>query len=80
MKTKSSTKAVTRLPCCAGLRKPSTAKTSRQTHIASTCMPPPTKTERNMGPKKPEGGRKTSPCTSFQPVSSAASSGLVSSL
>ena len=48
--------------------------------MASTCMPPPTKTERNMGPKKPEGGRKTSPCTSFQPVSSAASSGLVSSL
>jgi hypothetical protein len=46
--------------------------------MARICMPLPTKTERNMGPKKPAGGRKTSPWTSFQPVSSAASSGLSS--
>ena len=55
----------------AGERKPSTAKIIVITVIVKVCTPVPTRTESIMGMR---GGRKTSPCTSFQPVSSSTSS------
>merc|ERR1719399_1036235 len=60
-----------RPPRLAGERKPSTAKTIVITAIEKVCTPVPTRTESIMGAR---GGRKTSPCTSFQPVSSSTSS------
>ena len=71
MKTKSSSIAVISPPRLAGERKPSTAKHIVMIDIASVCTPVPTKTESSIGSA---GGRKTSPWTSFQPVSSSISS------
>mmetsp|Transcript_31073 Transcript_31073/g.53148 ORF Transcript_31073/g.53148 Transcript_31073/m.53148 type:complete len:208 (-) Transcript_31073:543-1166(-) len=71
MKTKSSSIAVISPPRLAGERKPSTAKTIVMTPMLRHCTPVPTSTESIIGYC---GGRKTSPCTSFQPVSSSTSS------
>mmetsp|Transcript_27831 Transcript_27831/g.91095 ORF Transcript_27831/g.91095 Transcript_27831/m.91095 type:complete len:273 (-) Transcript_27831:677-1495(-) len=67
--------AVMRPPRLAGERKPSTAKPSVMTVIPRSCTPVPTHTERS---EKFSGARKTSPCTSFHPVSSCASSAVSS--
>lgn len=56
----------------AGLRNPRKAKVIVDKVIAKTCIPVPHNIERSMGLN--EGGRKTSPCTSFHPLSSWASS------
>jgi len=63
--------AVMRPPRLAGDKKPSSANTSVMVDMEMTCTPLPTSTESMSGC---DGGRKTSPCTSFQPVSSCASS------
>lgn len=52
----------------AGLRNPRKAKVMVDKVIAKTCIPVPHNIERSMGLN--EGGRKTSPCTSFHPLSS----------
>mmetsp|Transcript_98799 Transcript_98799/g.211724 ORF Transcript_98799/g.211724 Transcript_98799/m.211724 type:complete len:217 (-) Transcript_98799:927-1577(-) len=64
-------------PLCAGDRKPKSAKIRVTTDMPKICTPEPTETARSL----PNLGlRKTSPCTSFQPVSSAASSAVANSL
>mmetsp|Transcript_29154 Transcript_29154/g.91270 ORF Transcript_29154/g.91270 Transcript_29154/m.91270 type:complete len:225 (+) Transcript_29154:337-1011(+) len=63
--------AVPSPPRLAGERKPSTAKTIVMTVMQKVCAPVPTRTESIIGFC---GGRKTSPWTSFQPVSSSTSS------
>ena len=69
--------AVPRLPRFAGLSTPITLSTILPTTILNTCVPVPTHTANQLANF---GGRKTSPCTSFQPVSSAASSAVSRSL
>eukprot|EP00964_Phaeocystis_antarctica_P129378 scaffold93227_cov63-Phaeocystis_antarctica.AAC.1 len=54
-------------PRLAGERKPSMAQKMAMQAMASSCMPVPRLATRQMGK---EGGRKTSACTSFQPLSS----------
>ena len=54
-------------PRLAGDRKPSMAQKMAMQAIASSCIPVPRLATRHMGK---EGGRKTSACTSFQPLSS----------
>ena len=71
MKTKSSKVAVISPPRLAGERKPSTAKIIVMTVMVNVCTPVPTRTDNIIGIA---GGRKTSPWTSFQPVSSSTSS------
>mmetsp|Transcript_23134 Transcript_23134/g.71540 ORF Transcript_23134/g.71540 Transcript_23134/m.71540 type:complete len:232 (-) Transcript_23134:489-1184(-) len=71
MKTNSSSMAVMSPPRLAGLRKPSTAKSTVTTPMPVSCTPQPHSTLSMPGAA---GGRNTSPCTSFQPVSSCASS------
>lgn len=56
----------------AGLRKPISANVMVDSVMASTCMPVPHMMDSSMGLK--DGGRNTSPCTSFHPLSSCASS------
>mmetsp|Transcript_39463 Transcript_39463/g.127709 ORF Transcript_39463/g.127709 Transcript_39463/m.127709 type:complete len:351 (-) Transcript_39463:161-1213(-) len=63
--------AVPSPPRLAGERKPSTAKIIVMTVMQKVCAPVPTRTESIIGFC---GGRKTSPWTSFQPVSSSTSS------
>jgi len=43
-----------------------------------SCTPEPMNTDNAMGPNVPLGGRNTSPCTNFQPLSSTASSNVAS--
>ena len=69
--TKSTSTAVARDPRFAGLRKPAAAKTSEIVAQPSTWQPVPTQTQNSMGRRS--GGRKTSACTSFQPLSSRSS-------
>ena len=58
-------------PRFAGLKNPTAAKTMRKNAQKTSCMPVPTMTQKNMGMSV--GGRKTSACTSFHPVSSRSS-------
>lgn len=60
-----------RPPLLAGERKPRTAKMRTASAMLRTWAPEPTRTERKRGMA---GARNTSPCTSFHPVSSCASS------
>eukprot|EP00965_Chrysotila_dentata_P257281 6212837-Pleurochrysis_carterae.AAC.5 len=66
MRVKSSSVAVKRPPRLAGERKPSIAHTMEMSDMPSSCMPVPTLTLSSSGYG---GGRSTSPCTSFQPLS-----------
>ena len=75
MKTKSSSTAVIRPPRLAGDRKPSVANTMVTRVMPNSCTPVPASTASQ---EAAAGGRKTSPCTSFHPVSSCASSALSS--
>ena len=68
---KRSSVAVSNPPRLAGERKPSIAQKMEMADIPRSCMPTPTEAESNRGIA---GGRSTSPCTSFQPLSSASSS------
>lgn len=61
-----------REPRLAGERKPRAAKTSTATAITTSWVPVPTMLESRIGIV--EGGRNTSACTSFHPVSSRSSS------
>ena len=74
---KSMSMAVIRPPRFAGLRNPSSANTMVTNVMTRSWTPVPTYTESSAGAG---GGRKTSPCTSFHPVSSCASSRLSNSL
>lgn len=78
MKTKSKMKAVIRDPRLAGESRPSRAKDRVAKHMQKSCTPVPTNTLKSMG--LVAGGRNTSPCTSFQPLSSLASSRVDGSL
>jgi hypothetical protein len=69
--------AVMRPPRLAGDRKPSTAKHIVMDAMPSSCTPVPAA---HASVPASAGGRKTSPCTIFHPLSSAASSTLSSSL
>mmetsp|Transcript_15928 Transcript_15928/g.38773 ORF Transcript_15928/g.38773 Transcript_15928/m.38773 type:complete len:208 (+) Transcript_15928:314-937(+) len=71
MSTNSRSMAVMSPPRFAGLRNPSTANTMVTNVMPSSCTPVPTYTDSRPGAT---GGRNTSPCTSFHPVSSCASS------
>mmetsp|Transcript_13388 Transcript_13388/g.56211 ORF Transcript_13388/g.56211 Transcript_13388/m.56211 type:complete len:288 (+) Transcript_13388:1806-2669(+) len=75
--TYSVTIAVISAPRFAGLRKPRSANTSVTANMHATCAPVPTSA---LSRSKSLGGRNTSPCTNFQPLSSAASSAVSSSL
>src|SRR5690242_5064968 len=63
--------AVINPPRFAGERNPNTAKNIKTTVMAAIWTPVPVNTDKSIGEN--EGGRKTSPCTSFHPVSSNAS-------
>ena len=75
MKTYSSSIAVVSPPRFAGLRKPSTANTMVTTAMPSSCVPVPTYVASHAACG---GARNASPCTSFHPVSSCASSAVSS--
>mmetsp|Transcript_12082 Transcript_12082/g.33979 ORF Transcript_12082/g.33979 Transcript_12082/m.33979 type:complete len:249 (-) Transcript_12082:49-795(-) len=77
MRVNSSIMDCRRLPRWAGDRRPRTAKKRVTTDMPSTCIPDPTETANKV---ENLGLRKTSPCTSFQPVSSLASSAVATSL
>jgi len=71
MSTKMSSMPMMIEPRLAGDRKPMAAnRISRKVQMIS-CMPVPASTQKSMG--KSTGGRNTSACTSFQPLSSLSS-------
>ena len=78
MKTKMRMKAVRRDPRLAGERSPMRAKLRVAKVMRPSCTPVPTMTANSMGAVC--GGRNTSACTSFHPLSSLASSRAATSL
>mmetsp|Transcript_108723 Transcript_108723/g.316358 ORF Transcript_108723/g.316358 Transcript_108723/m.316358 type:complete len:217 (-) Transcript_108723:807-1457(-) len=78
IKTYRRRRAVSNEPRFAGERKPRSAKPRAATAIIASCTPVPTMTEYSIG--ESDGGRKTSVWTSFQPLSSFASSAVAASL
>ena len=70
MSTNRTMKPVTIEPRLAGERNPSAANMIVDTDIQKIWTPVPMSTENRIGLG---GGRKTSPCTSFQPLSSCSS-------
>ena len=58
-------------PLFAGERKPNAENNMRNIALITNCMPVPTSTQNNIGYSV--GGRKTSACTNFHPVSSRSS-------
>lgn len=95
MKTKRRMKAVMSEPLFAGESNPSNAKVNVAKHMQKSCTPVPKNTLTNVDQPLSQasqemtylksmgyvvGGRKTSPCTSFQPLSSFASSRALGSL